>query len=69
MIRFTDSPYERMMTQKPVVGREAREPPAHPPDHPSHGCAKCRDAPSLGLCYKKMLKGKYRKSTRLNTIH
>ncbi len=57
MIRFTDSPYERMMTQKPVVGREAREPPALPPDHPCHGCAYGRDTPCLGICYKKLLKG------------
>lgn len=57
MTRFTDSPYERIMTQKPAMGREAREPPALPPDGPCRGCCYGRDAPCLGICYKKLLKG------------
>ena len=32
MTQFTDSPYERMMTQNHLSGREARLPPAPPSD-------------------------------------
>ena len=38
MTRFTDSPYERMMTQVPTERREVHGPPALPPGHPCHGC-------------------------------
>ena len=57
MIRFTDSPYERMMTQVPTETREAHGPPARPPGHPCYGCPYGRDAPCIGICYKKLLKG------------
>ena len=57
MIRFTDSPYERMMTQVPTEPREAHGPPVRPPDHPCYGCPYGRDAPCIGICYKKLLKG------------
>ena len=57
MIRFTDSPYERMMTQVPIETREAHGPPVRPPDHPCYGCPYGRDAPCIGICYKKLLKG------------
>ena len=36
-MRFTDSPYERMMTQVPTETREAHGPPVRPPDHPCYG--------------------------------
>ena len=57
MTRFTDSPYERIMTQIPTNRREAHMPPAYPPGHPCHGCSYGRDAPCLGVCYQKLLKG------------
>lgn len=57
-MRFTDSPYERMMTQKPTAGREVREPPALPADHPCHGCAYGRDTPCLGICWRELLRRK-----------
>ena len=56
-MRFTDSPYERMMTQVPTEMREAHGPPVRPPDHPCYGCPYGRDAPCIGICYKKLLKG------------
>ena len=56
-MRFTDSPYERMMTQIPTETREAHGPPVRPPDHPCYGCPYGRDAPCIGICYKKLLKG------------
>ena len=56
-MRFTDSPYERMMTQIPTETREAPGPPGRPPGPPSDGCPYGRDAPCIGICYKKLLKG------------
>lgn len=58
MTLFTDSPYEKMMTQAPDEGREvACPPPAFPPGHPCLGCSYGREAPCLGVCYRKLLKG------------
>ena len=53
---FTDSPYEKFMTQIPD-GRRAAEspPPSFPPGHPCHGCAYGRDKPCLGICYRKLM--------------
>lgn len=56
MTQFTDSPYERMMTQNHLSGREARLPPAPPSDSPCCGCPYGRDAPCLGICYRKLMK-------------
>ena len=56
MTYFTDSPYERMMTQKPETAREALVPPALPPDHPCYGCDYGRNGPCIGICYKKLMK-------------
>ena len=55
-MRFTDSPYERLMTQTPPGREKAPAPPVRPPGHPCHGCPYGRDAPCLGICYKKLLK-------------
>ena len=56
MIHFTDSPYERMMSQKPHE-REAPEPPAQlPAEHPCAGCPYGRGAPCVGICYRKLMK-------------
>ena len=57
-MRFTDSPYERMMTQVPTERREVHGPPALPPTHPCHGCPYRRDAPCLGVCYRDLLRKK-----------
>lgn len=38
MTFFTDSPYERMMVQKPKYGRE-EQPPATPKDYCCYGCS------------------------------
>ena len=54
-MRFTDSPYERMMTQVPTERREVHEPPALPPNHPCYGCPYGRTAPCLGVCYRKLM--------------
>ena len=56
MTYFTDSPYERMMIQKPKTAREALAPPALPSDHPCFGCAYGRDSPCMGICYKELMK-------------
>lgn len=53
MICFTDSPYEKMMTQKPAGRQEAPAPPALPPDHPCFGCPY---RPCMGVCYRKLMK-------------
>ena len=58
MTRFTDSPYERMMTQVPTERREVHVPPALPPGHPCHGCPYRRDAPCLSICYRDLLRRK-----------
>lgn len=56
MTRFTDSPYERLMTQKPNERRAAVNPPsAFPPGHPCLGCPYGRNAPCLGVCYQKLM--------------
>ena len=34
MTRFTDSPYERMMTRRPEGGKETSRPPSLPPQPP-----------------------------------
>ena len=53
MTRFTDSPYERMMTQPPEGRQEAPAPPALPPGHPCYGCPY---RPCMGVCYRKLMK-------------
>ena len=46
MTFFTDSPFERMMVQKPKHGRE-EQPPALPKDDRCCGCA--------GTCYRDLI--------------
>ena len=58
MTRFTDSPYERMMTQVPTERREGHGAPPLPPGHPCHGCPYRRDAPCLSICYRDLLRRK-----------
>lgn len=53
MARFTDSPYEYMMSQKPQSGRISEaEPPRFPPGHKCHGCPYGRGKPCVGMCMK-----------------
>ena len=51
MTRFTDSPYEYLMTQRPYAGKEAD---AGPPPYPLHRRVHERTAP----CVKKTWKGR-----------
>lgn len=61
MPRFTDSPYERMMTQLPGAGRhtETGPPPASPEQaadgHPCAGCPYGRGTPCIGFCMKELM--------------
>lgn len=56
MTRFTDSPYEYLMTQKPCAGREADSgPPLHPPGSRCAGCPYGNGQPCIGVCIKKLL--------------
>lgn len=56
MTRFTDSPFERMMTQRPVPGHAASASFAHPPGHPCRHCPYGRAALCVGICYQKLRK-------------
>lgn len=67
MTLFTDSPYEKMMTQVPTEQREATGPPAFPPGHPCLGCSYGRDVPCLGVCYRKLM-GRSNSSVRKNSL-
>lgn len=55
MTRFTDSPFEYMMTQKPQRGRLSNvEPPPLPPAHPCYGCGYSNGRPCVGFCMKEI---------------
>lgn len=61
MTRFTDSPFEYMMTQKPQAGRLSNaEPPPLPPDHLAddlrscYGCGYGNGRPCVGFCMKEI---------------
>lgn len=58
MTYFTDSPYERMMTQPPAGQEMAPAAPVWPSGHPCHGCPYGKDAPCLGICYRELLRRK-----------
>ena len=55
-MRFTDSPFERMMTQRPAPSRAAPASPVHPPGHPCYRCPYGINAPCVGICYKNLKK-------------
>lgn len=55
-MRFTDSPFERMMTQRPAPSRAAPASPVHPPGHPCYRCPYGLNAPCVGICYKNLKK-------------
>ncbi len=54
MIRFTDSPYEKMMQEIPAGRETAQGPPALPFGHPCYGCPY---QPCFGTCYRELMKG------------
>jgi len=53
MTFFTDSPFERMMVQKPKCGRE-EQPPALPKDHRCYGCSYYGSG-CAGTCYRDLI--------------
>ncbi|MCX4308312.1 MAG: hypothetical protein OSJ69_21300 [Acetatifactor sp.] len=56
MTYFTDSPFERMMVQKPgPVRRQGAQTPAFVPGNKCYGCVYGRDRPCVGVCMKKVL--------------
>ncbi|OUP54922.1 hypothetical protein [Pseudoflavonifractor sp. An184] len=55
MTRFTDSPYERMMTRRPEGGKETSRPPSLSPGHPCYGCGNYRPGqPCVGFCHRQL---------------
>ena len=55
MTRFTDSPYEPMMTRRPEGGKAASRPPSLSPGHPCYGCGNYRPGqPCVGFCHKEL---------------
>ena len=56
MTRFTDSPYEYLMTQKPYVGKKAESGAvSYPPESPCAGCSYGKGRPCIGVCMKKLI--------------
>ena len=53
MTRFTDSPYERMMTRSPEGGKETSRPSSLPPSHPCYGCGNYGQ-PCVGFCHRQL---------------
>ena len=59
MTRFTDSPYESMMTRRPEGGnrpeggKSASRPPSLSPSHPCYGCGNYGQ-PCVGICHREM---------------
>lgn len=50
-MNFTDSPFEKMMRQKPRAMRPAPI-PKPPPGSPCQGCAYWQGVPCVGVCYR-----------------
>lgn len=55
MTRFTDSPFERMMTQKPEGRKKTSRPPSLPKSHPCCGCGNY-GRPCVGFCHRELEK-------------
>ena len=55
MTRFTDSPYEPMMTRRPEGGKAASRPPSLSPGHPCYGCGTYRPGQPLSLIHISMM--------------
>jgi len=56
MTRFTDSPYEYMMSQKPHAERtQEKAPQAHATDNKCEGCAYGQGRRCVGICMKDLI--------------
>ena len=55
MTRFTDSPYEYMMTQKPHMGHAREKPQQRSKKDRCAGCPYGRDRHCAGICMKGLL--------------
>lgn len=53
MTLFTDSPYEKMMMQKPEDGKRDKSPPASCPPRCA-GCPYRGQSPCIGYCIRKL---------------
>lgn len=54
MTRFTDSPFEQMMTKKPEGGgKNSRPSSVLPKDHPCYGCGNAGQT-CVGICQKQL---------------
>ena len=53
MTRFTDSPFETMMTRIPEDGKETSRPPSLSPSHPCYGCGNYEKS-CVGICHREM---------------
>lgn len=55
MTRFTDSPYESMMTRRPEGGKKSPGPPSLSPGHPCYGCGNYQYGQScVGICQREL---------------
>ncbi|RHO56906.1 hypothetical protein DW094_03160 [Ruminococcaceae bacterium AM07-15] len=54
MTRFTDSPYERMMTRRPESGKETSRSHSLSPGHPCYGCGNY-GRPCVGFCHRQLI--------------
>lgn len=54
MTRFTNSPYEKIMTQVPR-GRKETSCPSLPENHECYGCGNY-GSPCVGFCHRELLK-------------
>lgn len=67
MARFTDSPYEYMMAQKPST-RQDRGTGQNPSQlDKCRGCPYGRDRPCVGICMKDLMSGMGRKRRKHET--
>ncbi|MEQ3192831.1 hypothetical protein AAA173_20775 [Enterocloster aldenensis] len=55
-MNFTDSPFEKMMKQKPRGGRPEKTPKAKP-GSPCYGCSFWRGMACVGTCYRDLTSG------------
>ena len=56
MTRFTDSPYEKIMTEIPR-GRKGTSCPSLPENHECYGCGNY-GGPCVGFCHRELLKNR-----------
>ena len=64
MTLFTDSPYEKMMIQKPEDRKRDKSPPASVPPRCA-GCPYRGQSPCIGYCIRKLEKHKNVKSVAI----